>query len=475
MTSRRSLRSVAITAFLAIALTSCGGGSGSKGSAPTTPGGGQALPSCPLEALRTAKKPVTISYWHAMTRENEQELMRLTKQFNAQQQDVRVTLSPSASYTDNTTRFKAGLSTGKLPDLMQGEDSSLQTLIDSQTILPAASCLKADGADASDLIPRVVAYYSVKNVLYAMPFNNSNPILYYNKAVFRRAGLDPEKPPVTFAEVKAASRKIVESGAAHFGIALKTDSWLIEHWLAKSGHTIVNNDNGRTARATKVTFDDATGASVFAWMNDMVKSKLALSTGTSDYNHYLAVGNGQAAMTIDTSAALGTITKLFAAGQYKNVELGTGRMPGPSSPDGSVLVGGAANYIVNKSAPEKQAAAYEFAKFLASPKIQSEWAAATGYVPVSKSAVTMSPLAKTYAQQPEYKVAYDQLLEGPVNPATAGPVLGAYGSAREGMRGAIVDALSRMLDGKLTPAQAIANAAAQANAAIDDYNSRIGG
>ena len=186
------------------------------------------------------------------------------------------------------------------------------------------------------------------------------------------------------------------------------------------------------------------------------------------------MANGTAAMTIDTSAALGTIQQVLASGQYPDVELGVAPMPGPKG-KGGVLVGGAANYIVNKSAPEKQAAAYEFAKFLASPKIQSEWAAATGYVPVSKSAVTLSPLAETYAQQPEYKVAYDQLLEGPVNPATSGPVLGAYGSAREGMRGAIVDALSRMLDGKLTPAQAIANAAVQANAAIDDYNSRIGG
>ena len=70
-------------------------------------------------------------------------------------------------------------------------------------------------------------------------------------------------------------------------------------------------------------------------------------------------------MTIDTSAALGTITQLFAAGQYKNVELGVGSMPGPASPDGGVLVGGAANYIVNKSSPEKQAASYEFAKYLA--------------------------------------------------------------------------------------------------------------
>ena len=297
-------------------------------------------------------------------------MKKLTAQFNAQQHDVHVTLSASASYADNFTRFKAGLSTGALPDLMQGEDASLQAMIDSQTVLPAASCLQADGANTGDLIPRVVAYYSVNDVLYPMPFNDSNPVLYYNKTVFRRAGLDPDKPPTTFAEVQADSRKIVQSGAAPFGIALKTDSWPVEHWLAKAGHTFVNNDNGRKSRATKVSFDDATGVSVFTWFDDMVKSKLALSTGTSDINHYLAVGNGQAAMTIDTSAALGTISQLFAAGQYKNVQLGVGPMPGPTSPDGSVLVGGAANYIINKSAPAKQAAAYEFAKFLAGAKTQ---------------------------------------------------------------------------------------------------------
>jgi sn-glycerol 3-phosphate transport system substrate-binding protein len=473
MQTGRSFRFAALAGALVVALTGCGGGSDGDGGTTAT-GSQQSLPNCPLDALDDANKPVEITYWHAMTRANEDELNRLTREFNAQQQDVRVTLSASASYTDNTTRFKAGLSTGKLPDLMQGEDSSLQILIDSQSVLPAASCLKADGADTSDLIPRVVAYYSVNDVLYAMPFNDSNPILYYNKAVFRRAGLDPEQPPRTFDEVEADARTIVQSGAAQFGIALKTDSWPVEHWLAKAAQTIVDHDNGRTARAEKVTFDDPTGISIFQWFDDMVASKLALSTGTSELDHYLAVGNGRAAMTIDTSAALGTISQLFAAGQFENVQLGVGPMPGPTSPDGGVLVGGAANYIVSSSAPEKQAAAYEFAKYLASAKVQSEWAAATGYVPVSKSSATMSPLAERYAQEPEYKVAYDQLLDGPENAATAGPVLGPYGSAREGLRGAIVDALSAMLEGKLTPPEAVAQAAEQADAAIADYNERIG-
>jgi sn-glycerol 3-phosphate transport system substrate-binding protein len=453
-------------------LAACGGSSGNENRA--NGGANGSLPVCPLNALTSATKPVEITYWHAMTRANEDELKKLADTFNAQQHDAHVTLSPAASYADNFTRFKAGLSTGVLPDLMQGDDASTQAMIDSRAVLPAASCVTAEHASTSDLIPRVVAYYSVNGVLWPMPFNNSNPVLYYDKRAFEKAGLDPSKPPVTLEDVKADSQQIVRSGAAPFGLALKTDSWYFEHWLAKAGHTLVNNGNGRTARATAVTFDDATGVSVFQWIDDMVTSKLALSTGTSDLDHYLAVGNGRAAMTIDTSAALGTIAQLFAAGQYENVQLGVGAMPGPASPDGGVLVGGAANYIVSRSSPAKQAAAYEFAKYLASPRVQSEWAAATGYTPVSASAASMSPLVKKYAQHPEYKVAYDQLLSGPVNDATSGPVIGAYGSKGEGVRGAIIDAISKVVDQTSTPQQAAHDAASQANAAIEEYNDRVG-
>jgi sn-glycerol 3-phosphate transport system substrate-binding protein len=455
-------------------LVGCGGSSGKDKATNGTGGSAGSLPACPLSALASATQPAQVTYWHAMTRANEDELKKLTSAFNAQHRDVHVTLSAAASYADNFTRFKAGLSTGVLPDLMQGDDASTQAMIDSRAVLPAASCIAADHASTADLIPRVTAYYSLKGVLWPMPFNNSNPVLYYNKKVFEKAGLDPNKPPLTLAEVKADSQQIVRSGAAPYGLALKTDSWYFEHWLAKAGHTLVNNGNGRTARATAVTFDDPTGVSLFQWIDDMVTSKLALSTGTSDLDHYLAMGSGRAAMTIDTSAALGTIEQLFAAGQYANVELGVGRMPGPTSPDGGVLVGGAANYIISRSAPAKQAGAYEFAKYLASARVQSEWAAATGYTPVSASAASIAPLAQKYAQHPEYKVAYDQLRAGAENEATAGAVVGPYGAKGEGVRGAIIDAISKVVDHRSTPQQAAAAAASQANAAIEEYNGRVG-
>lgn len=467
-------RSTIVVAVLALLLAACSGSGSSKN---TSPGGSNTasdLPKCPLDALASAKKPVEITYWHAMTRVNEDELKKLTAQFNARQKDVHVTISGVPSYTDNITRFKAGLGTSKLPHLIQSEETSLQTMIDSRAILPAQSCLVADKATTDDYVKRIAAYFTVKGTLWAMPFNDSNPILYYDKALFEKAGLDPNKPPVTLDDIKADAQQIVQKGSAKAGFALKTDTVLFEHWLAKSAHTIVDNDNGRSARATKVTFDDPTGEQLFAWMDDMVRSKLAISTTPGSIDHFLAVANGSAAMTIDSSAALGTIDQVLGSGQFKGVKLGVAAMPGPNNPEGGVLVGGAANFIVNKSSPAEQAAAYEFAKYLAEPQVQSDWAAATGYVPVRTSAAKLAPLTTVWSQKPGYKVAYDQLVSGGENPATAGPVIGPYGAKGQGVRGAIIDAIARMLNDNVSPADAIKDAATKANAAIDEYNSRVG-
>jgi sn-glycerol 3-phosphate transport system substrate-binding protein len=463
-----------LVAILALVVGACGGGGSNGSSGGSSNDGDGKLPPCPLDALAAAPKPVKIEYWHAMTQAPKDELEKLTDAFNRQQQDVRVTLSASQSYSDNQTRFKGGLGTGKLPQLMQSEETSVQTLIDSRAVLPMQSCLAADNGATDDFIARVVNYYTVQGTLLAMPFNVSNPILYYDKALFQKAGLDPDKPPKTLDDVKAAAQKIVQTRTAQSGIALKLDTVAFEHWLAKSGHTIVDNDNGRAARATKVTWDDGSGEQLFTWINDMVKSKLAIATAPGGADHFLAVANGRAGMTIDSTGALGTISQVLGAGQYAHVKLGTGPMPGPDSPDGGVLIGGAANFILNKATPAQQAAAYQFAKYLAEPKVQAEWAAATGYVPVRKSATKLAPLTSRWKEQPGYKIAYDQLLAGAENAATAGPIVGPYGGAGLGMRGAITNALARMVNEGQAPAEAIAQAAKESNAAIAEYNSRAG-
>jgi len=438
---------------------------------PVAPAGAASV-KCPVKALdRARSKPVDIVMWHSMNRANEETLQRLTDQFNASQGDVRVKLLNTTSYNDTFIKYRAGLGGGDLPDLVQIEDTGLQGMIDSQSIVPIEQCVKADKYDTADFIERVLNYYTVGKTLYGMPFNVSNPVLYYNKQAFQKAGLDPNKPPTTLEEVRAAAQKLVDTGTTKFGYSIKLDPWYLEQWLAKAGKPFVNNANGRAKRATAVAFDTKAGREIFAWLDSMVDDKLALNTGPPEGNvdNLLAIGAGNSAMTIDTSASLGTILQVLGSGQFPNVTIGVAPMPGPTG-KGGVLVGGAALYIPRRSSPEKQAAAWRFIKFLNEPANQATWSIGTGYVPIRKSALDDPALKAAWAKTPEYRVAYDQLVTGVDNVATAGPVIGPYREVRD----AVVNAMTSMLTQGQDPKAALAQAADKANQEIQSYNARVG-
>jgi sn-glycerol 3-phosphate transport system substrate-binding protein len=466
--SRLAHRIVAVGAAAALAVVAL-----------AVPGAGaapaQASGRCQLNELRNAdNKPVEITYWHgAFQRANEEAILRLTEQFNSSQNDVRVTVVNQTTYDDTLNKFRAGLSSGDLPDLVNIEDTGLQQMIDTQAVLPAQACVKADKYDMSDHLERVVEYYTVKKMLWPMPFNVSNPVLLYNKKAFQAAGLDPNQPPATLDEVKTAAQKLKDAGAvAQAGFGLKLDAWHLEQWSAIAGKTYVNNSNGRKSRASATTFDNKTGREIFTFLDDMVKEGLARTNpneGPQQYDNLLGVGNGNFGMSIDTSATLGTIVQLLSSGEYPNVELGVAPMPGPKG-KGGVLVGGGANYISRKSSPEKQAAAYQFAKFLNEPESQAEWTVATGYIPIRKSAAELPAVQQRWAEVPGFKVAYDQLVGGVANAATAGPVIGDY----QGVRDVVLDAEQQMFGG-MAPSAALKLAKQEANAKIEEYNSRIGG
>jgi sn-glycerol 3-phosphate transport system substrate-binding protein len=437
------------------------------------PAGAANSTSCPLTALKKGGSPVEITMWHSMTRQNEATLQQLVDKFNGSQSEVKVDLVNQIDYVQTFNKYKAGLASGDLPDIVQLQETDQQQMIDTQTVLPASVCAKADKYSFSDFLPRVISYFTVQGKQYAMPFNTSGPVLYYNKKAFSAAGLDPNAPPKTLDDVRAAAEKLKAAGVSA-PLGLKTEPGFFEHWRALASTTYVNNSNGRKARATKTVYDDAIGRQIFTWLSGMVKDGLATTNpdlGTGSFDNLLGIQSGSHAMAFDTSAALGTITAVLAGGNVPNVELGVAPFPAPtSSAKGGVLVSGGELFMVNKSSPAKQAAAWKFLKFLDQPDSLTTWALGTGYLPIRKASADSAAMQQYWAQNPAYKVAYDQLASGPVNVATSGSVIGNYTGARDAVR----DAENTMfLEGK-EPKRALKDAGSNATTAIDDYNSKIG-
>jgi sn-glycerol 3-phosphate transport system substrate-binding protein len=467
MAKHRLILTAAIAGALVI--SACGGSnSTAKGTKPGT--GAVKAADCGLSELAKATKPVEVKFWHAMTRANSEWLGRETKKFNSSQNDVRVKLVQFASYQDLLTKYLAGLSTKDLPDVFQPEDTTVQRMIDSRSVMPVQACVDADHYSLAKLLPRATEYFSFDKVLYGMPWALSNPVLWYDKTVFAKAGLDPDKPPKTLEQVKEYSQKIVSSGAAKHGIALRVEPYIFEFLNAKSGGTLVNNANGRDARATAATFETPIAKQIWAWWNDMVRSGLALNTGgaANNIDHMLAVGKGGAAMTMEASGVLGTVKQVLERA-YKTVRIATAPLPSLHG-GGGVPAGDGSLWISNASSPEKRAAAWQFVKFLSSPEEQASVAVAGGFAPIRTDATTVPALAQRWAAEPIYRVGYDQLTTGAEDASTAGSLIGDY----QGVRDAVKDGMLSMLTGNLTPAAALQKAQSEADRAIQAYNERIG-
>lgn len=455
---------IAIALAIAVTLAACGGGGGGR----ATETGGE---RCPLAALRVAHKPVEITFWNAILTDSNQALLRrLVDEFHARQQDVRVHLVQQPDLSETFVKYKAGLTSGDLPDLVQLGETSVQTMVDSRSTVPIQACVDADHYSLSDYLPATVGFYTTRSVLRAMPWTVSNPVLFYDRNAFRRAGLDPNRPPRTFDEVRAYSRAIVASGAAKHGIALPAQSFYTEYWFAKAGQLYVDRGGGRTARAEHTFLDSATGLAIFRWWKDMVDSGLMLDTGRAagNYDHLFALGTGEAAMTMEASSGLGPIFGILGQGQFSGVDLGVGRMPAPRA-DGGIPPGDSALWIPSHSSPAKQAAAWQFVKFLNEPEQQAALHVGAGYIPIRKSAVNLPAVRDLWRARPAFRVPYDQLLAGRRTAASNGSVIGDY----DRVRGVVGDALTAMLTQGLSPEAAVRRARRDADAVIAEYNSRV--
>ena len=185
-------------------------------------------------------------------------------------------------------------------------------------MLPASVCAKADKYSFSDFLPRVISYFTVQGTQYAMPFNTSGPVLYYNKKAFTAAGLDPDKPPTTLDEVRAAAEKLKANGVPA-PLGLKTEPGFLEHWRAMANQPLREQQQRSQGPRHQdgVRLRRPVGRSS-RWMAGMVKDGLATTNadvGTGAVRQPARDPERTHAMTIDTSAALGTITSVLGRRQ----------------------------------------------------------------------------------------------------------------------------------------------------------------
>jgi sn-glycerol 3-phosphate transport system substrate-binding protein len=158
---------------------------------------------------------------------------------------------------------------------------------------------------------------------------------------------------------------------------------------------------------------------------------------------------------------------LTVIGNYPKVKLGVAPLPAPPGP-GGVPYGGAGLFMVKDSPAEKQDGAWQFIKFLLGAGPMAAWSLGSGYIPITKAALSVPILTAAWDKLPEYKVAYTQVLDTKPSIATAGAVAGALAEVETYLG----NALQSISNGS-SAATALASVVSQSNTAIASYNSRL--
>ncbi len=165
-----------------------------------------------------------------------------------------------------------------------------------------------DKFDLSQFEPALLKYFTVENIQYGMPFNNSNPLLYYNKTMFKDAGLNPDQAPRTWDDIAQAATKLTKKDASgkvtQPGIVIAIYSWFFEQWHATQNAVLATPDNGRSARATKLVYNAEAGTKIMDWWKGMIDQGICGNLGRNSSDTQKAFIAGQIPMTLDSTAAL---------------------------------------------------------------------------------------------------------------------------------------------------------------------------
>ncbi|ACR27507.1 sn-glycerol-3-phosphate ABC transporter substrate-binding protein UgpB [Burkholderia glumae] len=401
-----------------------------------------------------------IQFWHAMEAALGDKVNAIAEQFNASQSDYRIVPVFKGTYDQALAAGIAAYRSGNAPAILQVYEVGTATMMQAKkAVLPVSEVFRQAGVplDEKAFVPTVASYYSDAKTghLMSMPFNSSTPLLYYNKDWFKKAGLDPNQPPKTWAEVKTDAEKLRRAGAT-CGYTTGWQGWIqIENYSAWHGLPVATRNNGFDGTDAVLEFNKPQQVAHIQFLQQMARDGTYTYAGRKDE----ATGkfySGDCAIMTTSSGALATIRK------YAKFDFGTGMMPYDDNVKGApqnALIGGASLWVLGGKDANTYKGVAKFLAYLSSPAVAAKWHQDTGYLPVTTAAYDLTREQGFYARNPGADTAIKQMLNKPPLPFTKGLRLGNMPQIRT-----IVDEeLEQVWAQKKTPQAALDSAVARGN------------
>lgn len=378
-----------------------------------------------------AAGPAQIEFWHAMTGKNLEMVNKLSEMFNASQTTYKVVPVFKGSYSDTMNAGIAAFRAGQPPAVIQVYEVGTATMMSAKgAVKPVYQVMKESGLkfDPKIYIPTITSYYSTsKGDMLSLPFNSSTSVMYYNKDAYRKAGLDPEKPPVTWPEFFDIAKKIKASGMEG-GFTTDWISWIqLENFSAWHNQPFGTKNNGFDGLDTELVFNTPLTIKHFQTMYDLSKDKVFVYGGREGKADPL-FQTGQVGMIF---ASIGGYGSMKANCKF---DFGVARLPYypevKDAPQNSII-GGASLWVFNKKSKDEYKAVASFFNFLSKPESQAMWHQGTGYLPITTEAYELTKKQGYYNENPGPEVAIKQLLNKAPTGNSMGIRFGNFNIIRE--------------------------------------------
>ena len=416
-----------------------------------------------ITATGPAFAKTQISWWHAMTGANNEVVDKIAKDFNASQQDYELTPVFKGTYPETLNAGIAAFRAGQPPDIIQVFDVGTGVMMGAKSaIKPVAEVMKEGGQsfNKGDYLAGIVSYYSDANgTMLSFPFNSSSPILYYNKASFRKAGLDPEVPLKTWPQVFEVAKKIKASGQS-CGMTSTWLTWIhLENFSAWNNLPYATAQNGLASLTPELKINGPLNIRHFQTLAELQKD------GTFQYGGRTSEAkakflSGECAIMPESSGGLGDMVKA-------GLDFGTSTLPyypeAAGAPQNTIPGGASLWVFAGKPAADYKGVA-QFFSFLSKTDVQVRLHQVSGYLPATMAAYEQTKKEGFYDKNPGREIPIMQMIGKEPTENSKGIRLVNMPQVRDIQN----EEIEALLNGKQDAKTALDNAVRRSNAAIKE-------
>jgi len=376
--------------------------------------------------------------------------------FEKENPGIKVKPIYSGSYQESIAKALTAVKSGEPPVTSILLSTDMYTLIDEDAIVAFDDLIKTpeDQAWLKSFYPAFMENSQTGGKTWGIPFQRSTIVLYYNKDMFKEAGLDPNKPPGTWNDMTAYAQKLTKRDASgkvtQWGVQIPSSGF--PYWLFQ-GLAIENGANLMNTAGTEVYYDKPEVVAALQYWVDLVnKYKVhpegIVEWGTTPKDFF----EKKVAMMWTTTGNLTNVRN--------NAKFDFGVAMLPANKQRGSPTGGGNFYIFKKSTPAQREAAFKFIKWVTAPQRAAQWGIDTGYVAVRADAWDTPVMKKYVGDFPPAAVARDQL-----------PYAKAELSTHDNQRvtKALNDGLQAALTGTKAPDQAMKDAQREAERILRAY------